>query len=276
MFADDTCTTASVHGKDVKAICGKLQQEAENINTWCGENKMIINVGKTKCMLIASQQKLQHTSNQHLKVLIQGQQITNVTDEKLLGVQVDNNLSSNQQIKKVKQTVCYKLSIVRHIRKYIPPETRNLFYNLFIKPHLEYCCSVWGQCCQRDQNTLIKLQKQATHLILNVPLMTPSRDMFSQLHLVRFDQLVQQKQAILVYKSLHNQAPSYMKELFISAKRSGLHSRSTDKLFVPRAHQNSLQHIGPQIWNSLHPTIHCANNFTQFKKMFKMHMINAL
>ena len=28
MFADDTCT--SVHGKDVKTVCDKLQQEAEN------------------------------------------------------------------------------------------------------------------------------------------------------------------------------------------------------------------------------------------------------
>ena len=66
-------------------------------------------------MLIASQQKLQHTSNQHLKVSIQGKQVTNVTDEKLLGVQIDNNRSWKQQIKKVKQTVCYKLLILRHI-----------------------------------------------------------------------------------------------------------------------------------------------------------------
>ena len=56
-------------------------------------------------MLIAFQQKLQHTSNQHLKVLIQGEQVTNVTDEKLLGVQVDNNLSWKQQIQKVRKTV---------------------------------------------------------------------------------------------------------------------------------------------------------------------------
>ena len=44
MFVADTCT--AVHGKDVKTVCDKLQQEAENINTWCGENKMIIDVGK--------------------------------------------------------------------------------------------------------------------------------------------------------------------------------------------------------------------------------------
>ena len=79
MFADDTCT--SVHGKDAKTVCDKLQQEAKNISTWCGENKMIINVDKTNCMLIASQKKLQHTSNQHLTVSIQGKQVTNVTDK---------------------------------------------------------------------------------------------------------------------------------------------------------------------------------------------------
>ena len=165
----------------------------------------------------------------------------------------------------MKQTICYKLSILRLIQKYNPPETRSLLYNPFIKPHLEYCYSVWGQWCQWDQNTFTKLQKQAARLVLKVPLMTPSRDMFSQLHLVRFDQLVQQKQGSL--------ATSYMKELFIATKRSRLPSRSTNKLFVPREHQNSLRYTGPKIWNSLHPTIHCANNFTQFKKWFKMHII---
>ena len=37
MFADDTCT--SVYGKDVKTVCDKLQQEAEN---------SVLGVGKTK------------------------------------------------------------------------------------------------------------------------------------------------------------------------------------------------------------------------------------
>ena len=226
-------------------------------------------------MLIGSQQKLHHTFNQHFIISIQGKQVKNVTDEKLRRVQIDNNISWKQQIKKVKQTICYKIAIFRHIQKYSPPETRNLFYNLFIKPHLEYCCSVWGQCCQRDQNTLIKLQKQAAQLILNVPLMTPSRDMFWQLHLVRFDQLVQQKQAMLVYRPLHNQAPSYEKELYICTKRSGLRSRSTNKPFVPRAHQNTLRYIGPKMWNSLHPTTCCANNLTQFRMRYKMHIVNA-
>lgn len=178
----------------------------------------------------------------------------------MLGVQIDNSLSWKQQVQKVKRTICYKLSMLRRIRKYIPLETRILFYNLYIKPHLEYCCSVWGQCCQKDKTTLIKLQKQAARLILNVPLMTSSRDMFRQLHMFRFDQLVHQKQALLVYRSLYNQAPSYLKGLFIPAKRDGLRSSSTNKLFVPRAHQNSLRYTGPKIWNSLHPTIRCANN----------------
>ena len=35
---------------------------------------------------------IQHTSNQHLTVTIQGKQVTNVTDEKLLRVQIANNL----------------------------------------------------------------------------------------------------------------------------------------------------------------------------------------
>ena len=42
---------------------------------------------------------------------------------------------------------------------------------------------------------------------------------------------------------------------------------------VSRAPQNSLQYTGPKIWNSLHPTICCAKNLTQFKNKFRMHII---
>ena len=105
MFADDTSTC--IHGKDVKTVCDKLPQEAENINTWVrGKQNDNEHWQNYKCMLIASQQKLQHTSNQHLTVSMQGKQVTNITNEKLLGFQIDNNLSLKQQIKKVKQTIC--------------------------------------------------------------------------------------------------------------------------------------------------------------------------
>ena len=262
IFADDT--TTSVRAIDICTVNDLLQLQANNIANWCNNNKMAINVEKTKCMLIASKQKLSNTSEK-LDISIAGKQISQATSEKLLGVQIDNNLTWREQIKKVKRTVCFKISILRRIRKSLPTDIRKVFYNLYIKPHLEYCCSVWGQCSQHDKNTLIKLQKQAARLILDAPKLTPSHEMFTKLQWLKFDELVHQKQATMVYKSLHNLAPLYMTQMFQLSKRTGLRSVSNNKLFLPRCHKNSLRYIGPVIWNSLPPAVRCAKTLNKFK-----------
>ena len=266
IFADDTTTT--VKAKDVQTVNDYLQKESDNIEKWCIDNKMVINIEKTKSMLIASNQKLRNTSEPDLNIKIQGKRITSVTEEKLLGIQIDNKLTWKEQIKKVKRTVNFKISILRRIRKYLPTETRKHFYNLNIKPHLEYCCSVWGHCCQKEQNKLIKLQKQAARLVLDAPKLTPSQTMFTKLNWLRFDQLVRQKQAVLIYKSVNNQAPTYISQMFQPAKGRSLRSASTNKLFVPRAHQNSLRYSGPKLWNSLTNNARSAKTLNEFKNEY--------
>ena len=68
------------------------------------------------------------------------------------------------QVKKVRKTIIFKISILSKIRKYLPTPIRILYYNYYIKPHLEYCWSVWGNCSKSDIDTLIKLQKQTNKL----------------------------------------------------------------------------------------------------------------
>ena len=47
---------------------------------------MVVNVEKTKSMIVASQQKLRNSSDPTLNIMIQSKQIPNVPNEKLLGV----------------------------------------------------------------------------------------------------------------------------------------------------------------------------------------------
>ena len=161
-----------------------------------------------------------------------------MVNENLLGVEVDNLLSWKEQIKKVKRTINFKISLLRRIRKYLSTDTCKTFYNLHIQPHLEYCCSVWGRCSQEKQDKLIKLQRHAARLVLNCPRLTSSRLMFSHLHWLRFDKLVHLKQVTLMYKSLNNLASGYMSQMFLKSK--GIRSSSENKVYVPCVHKNSL------------------------------------
>ena len=166
LFALDA--TISVCNKNIDIVKQNLDLEAERTYNWCEDNGMVISIEKTKAMLITSR----HTNyrlteaQRDLNINLHGNTIISTKQEKLLGLLIDNYLTWHPQVKKVRQTIIFKISILRKIRKYLPTPIRILYYNYYIKPHLEYCCSVWGNCSKSDINTLIKLQKQAAHLIL--------------------------------------------------------------------------------------------------------------
>ena len=195
IYADDVTTSVGV--TEVQTVNDQLQKECQNVESWCTGNRMVVNVEKTKSMIVASQQNLRNSSDPTLNITIQSKQILNVPNEKLLGVQIDQNLNWNHQVKNVKRTVNFKIAVLRRIQKYLPIEIRKVFYNLYIKPHLEYCCSIWGHCGQKNQDKFIKLQKQA-RLILDAPKLAPAQEMFTELNWLSFDQLVHQRQATLV------------------------------------------------------------------------------
>ena len=77
-------------------------------------------------------------------------------------------------MKKVKQAIAFKLSLFIKNKQYLPTKIRILYYNYYIKPHLEYCCTIWGLRSKTDIYALIKLQKQAARLILDADKYSPS------------------------------------------------------------------------------------------------------
>ena len=93
-----------------------------------------LNTFLTKAMLILSKAKESRLAETDVDININnnGKQIKNTKQEKLLGVLIDNNLTWHSQVKKVKQTIAFKLSILRKMRHYLPAKTRILYYNYYI------------------------------------------------------------------------------------------------------------------------------------------------
>ena len=86
-----------------------------------------------------------------------------------------------------------------------------------------------------------------------------------------------QRQLLLsVYKSLHNQSPSYIKDLLslIPATNYALGSSAKSLLFVPNVNCSTLgdrtfAYAAPVLWNSLPLTIRTSSSLAIFKKQLK-------
>ena len=102
-------------------------------------------------MLLTTHAKQSKHSDQDkdLNITMQGKQINNASEETLLGVFIDSNLSWKAQIQKVRRCVLFQLSILRTVRKYLPTHIRILYYNYYVKPQLPYCCCIWGHCSKK-------------------------------------------------------------------------------------------------------------------------------
>jgi len=276
IFADDATSSAS--GKTKQEVETKLQRKTKNLKDWCKNNKMVVSIEKTKLMLMDPKNQ-NNPEEPRLNVTIQGNTLQQVKSERLLGVQIDQSLTWDGQIKKQRQSILFKISLLKRIKTYLPLETRKLFYNYYIKPHFEYCNTIWTNCTKKNLDKMLKLQKQAARMILDEKLQRentrPSSELFIELDWMTFNQTTHYRQAQLVFKSLNNLAPPYMRNLFNYVHEvipRPLRSATDNKLYLPKAHPKSIKQTGPRIWNSLHKEVRNAKNLNQFKRLYLKHI----
>ena len=88
-----------------------------------------------------------------------------------------------------------------------------LFYNAYIRPHLEYSSAMWGNSTTFNIQKMTKLQRRASKLILGNEY-TQLEEACDNLKILSFDEIVFSNKAKMMYKIAYNIAPSYLINLF--------------------------------------------------------------
>lgn len=265
LYADDS--TLHCHGASIEDINVKLQSDIIAIESWCKNNSMKINSQKTKCMKLCSKVKMANLSE--LEIQINGDSIENVHSYKLLGVTIDENLNWDEQVNKVCKIISSKISLLNKIKIFLPTHIRQLFYNAYILPYIDYCSSVWGNLSKNNSDRIDKLQKRAARIILDCDMSVPSEFMFSSLKWLSFINRVKYQKCILMYKIISNQTPDYLKLPNEATNHYNLRSQSNQNLFVPRPktnfYKNSFHFSAVNAWNELPSHLKLCKNVDLFK-----------
>ena len=124
------------------------------------------------------------------------------------------------------QTTCTRRGVKEHLFKYR-------------KPHLRYCCSVWGCYGDTKLNTLQKLQKRAARIVTGSPFDSTAAPLLQRSVWLSVDRLVHRETSTMVYKSLNGLAPDNLCQIF--SRLSDVHSRvlrnTKCDLVIPRMRQ---------------------------------------
>ena len=101
IYTDDT--TVHTSHKNQSAVQVKLQNSSNDFKSWCIIHKMFINLSKTSSMSIGSRQNLSNSDD--FFIIIDNENISNVDNQKLLGIIIDKSLSWDKQI----DSVCFNI-----------------------------------------------------------------------------------------------------------------------------------------------------------------------
>ena len=111
LYADDT----AVYCSDRHHLVAKnpVQMGLHNISRWCNNNKISINLKKTKSVIFGTRYMLKKFSNP--KIELEGIVLENVGHYKYLGINLDSTLNFNKHMNCLLKTVSHKLFLLSKI-----------------------------------------------------------------------------------------------------------------------------------------------------------------
>ena len=113
-YADDT--TLYISGETLEIIERNLQVALDCLSKWCKCNGMVINTTKTKVMLITTHQKRASLINGQLSLQLNDNELNMITNDKVLGIIIDHNLTWSQHVDKVCKKVTTNLWLLAPIK----------------------------------------------------------------------------------------------------------------------------------------------------------------
>ncbi len=271
MYADDTAVF--YFAKDVDEMALSIQYDMQSISYWMRQNRLSLNVSKTKFMLIGSKQKVNRVGT--VGVSLNGEAIENVHNFKYLGVLLDQQLQFHTHIDHIVNKVTNKLGLLYKTRSLFDEKTALMLYKAMITPHLDYGCLLYEVAPEYQLRRLQVIQNAAARLILLAQPDTPVYQLHEKLHL---DTLATRRSKTMVkttYSCLHDKEPHYLYDKLKAVSHEGRRTRACDSgmLQVPRMKTNygkmSYAFRGPVQWNVTNLDFKAAVNKKQLKSLLK-------
>ena len=121
IYADDTTLSSSSNWKTIQSLNQALSLDLCKVERWASENKMYMNMQKTKALLVTGKRLrkriVQDSGN--LEVKTDYAEIVNVKNHKLLGMIIDEDLTYEAHVDKLCNKLSNRLGLLRHISPYL-------------------------------------------------------------------------------------------------------------------------------------------------------------
>ena len=263
-YADNT--TIYSCDKSLDNITHKLENDCNVALKWFADNFMKLNADK--CHLLVLGQRCDDSVN----VKIGNTDVVHSSEEKLLGVHIDSKLSFDHHVSKLCQKASNKLYALARISPYMDQKKLRNLMRAFITSQFQYCPLIWMFLSRQLDQKVNKIQERALRITYKDTESTYcellQKDCAVTIHTKNLQILMTE-----MYKTKNELNPLFMRAIF-RENTTRYNLRSNNEFTQPRVRSvsngtESVRFKGPQLWQTLPPTIRNSENLCQFKNKIK-------
>ena len=284
LYADDIQLYASFNPKLVssKVHCiENMENCIKNIKNWMELNHLRINDQKTEVMVTSTDYFLRSGLASSVTLRFGSCYIQSKEFVKNLGVTFDSRLDLTSQIDDICKSTAFQLHNIWRIRKYLDKPTTEKIVHSLVTSRVDYCNSLFHSASKTALAKLQRIQNMAARVVETVSKYDHISPVLSSLHWLPIHHRISFKILLLVYKALHNLAPSYLSDLFVFYSPSRV-LRSAGKCYLKCLNFRlktfgfrSLEVYGPNLWNSLPLELRLSPSRGVFKSNLKTYLFES-
>ena len=271
-YADDTTIYSSNSNADI--LYAETNKELIKLDDWFRANKLSLNVKKTNYSIFSPTKFTQETNR---TLTLNNTTINREHSIRFLGLNIDQQLTWNTHINKLKSKISSSIFIINRVKKQLPHEALKSIYLTLIHSHFIYGITAWGN--STTTNKLYLLQKKALRLINNKAYASHTDPLFKQENVLKFHDIYKVVTALHVHDLLANKLPSSFDNFFPMVNHSQ-HNRITRQynnlpqtLARTQFSARTPYHAIPALWNNLQLSTQTTESRTGFKKIITQQII---
>lgn len=271
LFADDTNIICS--GNNLEQLLEQITEEMNKLKNWFNENKLSLNLKKTKFMLFGNRKNYNSA-----QLSIDSMIIERVHQNVFLGVVIDEKISWKPHISYLRTKIAKCVGVMRRASQALDHNALVTLYHSFVMSYLNYCVEVWGNCYKTNLLPLISLQKKAIRIVHKRKYNDHTNPLFLKSSDLKLLDLVNYKTAQIMFRASKKSLPSNIQKLFNDRDAHHTHNlRGSNKLYQPKV-RTTLKSMcisvrGVLLWNGLAEELKGSSTIIQFKKMFKRNVM---
>ena len=260
-YADDN--SPFVCDNNIDLVVKQLETQSKVLLDWITNNGLKANPDKFQLIL---------STKDPWSLTIETHTITNDVQGKLLGITIDNKLTFDTHVSNLCNKASRKLNALSRISNLMNINQRRVIMKSFINSQFGYCPLIWMCHSRKLNNRINRIHERSLRIVYN-DYVSSFKELLERDKSVTIHEKNLQYLAIEMYKVISGIAPPIMTKIFqlkTSDKYCSKNKFITRNVRTVKYGTESLQHLGPKIWEQVPNDTKVSKTLNEFKRKIKL------